>query len=322
MTAFVSSAVISVRACNSHATSFIPNRLRTNVARSQRLSAPISPKVIAPRCAASQHEKVQQGYACQISIDGRSVDYNYFEGSSPAVMFLPGFFFSRFRQAKANALEIFAKRKGQAILVEEYIGSGKSDGDFVSDGTLSRWISQSVKLIDEVVQDKVVLVGAGVGGWIMLHVAMMRPDKVVGLVGLNPSIDFTEDLIRPNLTDEQRTAIEQDGSVDMQWGYTNYTISKALLEDAKQWLVLRGGQGSLDINCPIRLLQGLHDEELPPRRILDLAEKVKSDDCVVSFVKFGDHTMEDEEDLKRMWEAVCEVSDKYFEYDLTSPSSG
>lgn len=208
------------------------------------------------------------------------------------------------------------------MLIEEYLGIGSSSGDFVKDGTLSHWISDSVRLITEVVPGKVVLVGAGVGGWLMLHVAKQCPKKVVGMVGINPSLDFTEDLIRPNLTDEQRRKMETEGIVDVKWGYKNYAISKALMEDAKKWLVMDKGPGSLDVKCPIRILQGLSDEELPPIRALQLAEKVASDNCVVSFVKFGDHSLETEEDFQRMWGAVRELSDMYYEYDLTSPTSG
>lgn len=89
------------------------------------------------------------------------VQYSYFKGSSPTILFLPGFFYSRWRQAKANALEIFAKRKGQAILVGEYSGTGSTSGDFGTDGTLSRWISDTNRLIDEIVgpDGKVILVG-------------------------------------------------------------------------------------------------------------------------------------------------------------------
>ena len=265
---------------------------------------------------------VASGRACKLDIDGRTVDYDYFPGTTPTVIFLPGYYFSRWRQAKANALEIFAKRKGQAIIVEEYLGIGASEGDFATDGTLSRWISDTLRIIDQVAEGKVVLVGAGVGGWIMLHLAIQRPDRVVGLVGINPSLDFTEDLLRPSLTEQQKDTIEKEGIVQLPWGYHNYALSKALLEDAKKWLVLRGGTNSLNIKCPIRMLQGLSDEEVPPRRILDLVDAVVTDDVVVSFVKGGDHFLEEEEDFARMWHAVCDVSDKYYEYDLTSPGSG
>lgn len=156
----------------------------------------------------------------------------------------------------------------------------------------------------------------------MLHVAMRRPKRVIGLVGMNPSVDFTHDLVGPALTSEQKETIDRDGVVDICWGYTNYPISKSLMEDAEKWLVLRGGEGSLPIKCPVRFFQGLADEEIPPNRILKLVETVESDDCIVSFIKSGDHFLEDESDMRRLTEAICEIGDNFYEYDLTSPGSG
>lgn len=247
--------------------------------------------------------------------------YDYSVGSTPTIVFLPGYYFSRWQQAKANALKIFAKRQGQAFLAEEYLGTGKSDGDFATDGSLSQWIADSCAFVDRV-PGKVILVGAGVGGWIMLHVAMQRPDKVVGIVGINPSLDFTHDLIKPSLTAEQHATLKSKGTVNITWGYSEYPISKVLLDDAEKWLVLRGGTNSLNITCPVRLLVGLNDEEIPADRILKFVDAVKSNDCVLSFIKLGDHSLEDESDMRRMWDYICELSSDYFEYDLTSPGSG
>lgn len=264
---------------------------------------------------------LNSGFAQNVEINGRSLSYDYITGNTPTIVFLPGYFFSRWRQAKANAMEIFAKRKGQAILVEEYLGVGKSSGDFAKDGTLSQWISDTCELIDRI-SGKVVLAGAGVGGWIMLHVALRRPGKVAGLVGINPSVDFTHDLIMPSMTDEHLETLDSEGMVNIPWGYCNYPISKSLLSDAEQWLVLHGGDSSLNITCPVRLLQGLSDEEIPADRILKLVNVIKSDDCVVSFIKYGNHFLEDESDMQRMWDAICELTDNYYEYDLRTPGSG
>lgn len=288
---------------------------------------------VTPQCTSytgnSQMREMQEevetslkpGSGRRIEIDGRELSYDYAVGTTPTVVFLPGYYFSRWRQAKANILKIFAKRKGQSFLVEEYLGAGQTDAVFAKDGSLSHWISDTCELVDRI-PGKVILVGAGVGGWIMLHVAMQRPEKVVGLVGINPSLDFTHDLIMPSLTDEQNEEMEKAGTVTMRWGFREYPISKLLLDDAKKWLVLRGGTDSLDIKCPIRLLQGLDDEEIPADRILKLVDAVKSKDCIVSFIKLGDHFLEDESDMRRMWECVCELSSDYYEYDLTSPGSG
>lgn len=268
--------------------------------------------------------ELNPGVAQKVIIEGRQLSYDYVEGSGPTIVFLPGYFFSRWDQAKANSMENFAKRNGQSILVEEYLGTGNSSGDFAKDGTLSQWISDTTALIDRLPsKDKVILVGAGVGGWIMLHVAMHRPGRVIGLVGINPSVDFTHDLIAPSMTSEQRDELEKEGVVSIQWGHVIYPISKALLQDAEKWLVLQDDESnSLDITCPVRFIQGLSDEEIPQSRILRLVNSLKTNDCVMTFIKNGNHLLEEEQDMRRQWDAVCEISSSFYEYDLTSPGSG
>lgn len=264
------------------------------------------------------------GPNCRIKLDGKLLAYDYYPGEGPTVLFIPGYYNSRYKQSKANALEIFAKRKGQGVLVEDYLGIGRSEGDFVKEGTLSRWIRDTIGMIDEVLDDdeKVVLVGSGIGGWIMLHVAMRLPHRVVGVVGVNVSVDFTEDLVVPKMTEEQLAEMDKSGMVNMEWGYTSYPIGKALVDDAKKWLILPGEKGGFPVTCPVRLLQGMKDEEVPPERVVKLAERLQSEEVVVQFVKYADHAMDEEEDLKRLWDSVCELTDSYYEYDLTSPSSG
>lgn len=260
-------------------------------------------------------------------MDGKvSIQFDYFAGDekNPTVFFLPGFFFARDRRAKASALGMSAKRAGYAFLTADYFGTGRSDGNFVEGGTLSRWIHDTVALIDAVIGDRpVILVGSGIGGWIMLHVAQMRKN-VVGLVGASVSVDFTEDLVRPGLSDDQVKEMETEGFVDLPWGETSYPISRTLLDDAKQYLCLRGGTDSLPIDRPVRFIHGLEDEEVPDgvSRVLKLVDVLASDDVVASFVKEGDHVLEEEADFRRLWRAVANVADCWYEYDLTSPSSG
>lgn len=258
-----------------------------------------------------------------VDVDGYKICVDYFPGAAPTVVFLPGFFYARYQYAKSNALQLFCKRKGQGFLVHDYYGIGRSDGEF-RDGTVTKWVEGTIKVMDEVLgrNSRCVLVGSGVGGWIMLHVAQLRPQNVVGLVGISADPDFTEDLLLPNLTDEQKRALETEGMIDMRWGMRTYPISKNLIEDGSKMLTLKGGPGSIEISCPVRLIQGVADEEIPAQRSLRLMECLASDDVTVTFVKEGDHVLENDDDFKRMWEAVCDVSDKYFEYDLTSTSSG
>lgn len=273
----------------------------------------------------SPKTELRVGRGNSIDVEGRSISFDYWPGTEayPTVVYLPGFFYARSRTAKANALEIFCKRRAQPFLVQEYSGVGQSEGSF-AEGTLTRWMAECVAILDAVVPPggKAVLVGSGIGGWMALHVAQMRPDVVVGLVGVSADPDFTEDLLRPALTDTQKEALETDGQLVLQWGFRDYVLSKALMEDAKKWCVMRGGDASLDVRVPVRLIHGLADEEVPPERALTLARVLASEDVSVRLIKGGDHTLETDADFGMMWGAVCEICDAYFEYDLRSPMSG
>eukprot|EP00186_Timspurckia_oligopyrenoides_P003158 CAMPEP_0182444374 /NCGR_PEP_ID=MMETSP1172-20130603/2842_1 /TAXON_ID=708627 /ORGANISM="Timspurckia oligopyrenoides, Strain CCMP3278" /LENGTH=338 /DNA_ID=CAMNT_0024639913 /DNA_START=74 /DNA_END=1090 /DNA_ORIENTATION=+ len=261
-----------------------------------------------------------------VNVLGNDIIYDHFPARPdiPAVVYLPGFFYARSKTAKINALQMQCRRKNQTFLVADYSGTGRSKGDF-AEGTVSRWLSEIEAVLDEVLdrsRNKVVLVGSGIGGWIMVHLAMRRPDQVVGLVGLSADPDFTEELLLPALTDEQRQTLEKDGMIDLTWGYRNYPIHKALIEDGKKMVVLNGGSNSIAVKCPVRLIQGMADEEIPTRFAFDLVDKLQSKDVNVTFVKNGDHALELDDDFARMWYAVCDVSDRYFEFDLGSPASG
>lgn len=141
----------------------------------------------------------------------------------------------------------------------------------MEEGTLSLWILQAVGLLGEIAGEKqVVLCGEGIGGWIMLHAAQMMPN-VVGLVGVNASVDFTEDLIVPRLSEAQKKEIAEKGFLDLLWGQTSYPIGRALLEDARRWLVLRAGVGSLAVERSVRLLQGIEDEKVVDMRRVTVA---------------------------------------------------
>lgn len=223
-------------------------------------------QVLSPvaECNVQWPEPLRDGDKQTILIDGARINFDYFSGAEdkPVVVFLQGFYYGRHRRAKANALEIFAKRNDYSFLVFDYYGTGSSEGNFEENGTLSVWIAHTMAILDEVAGNRpVVLCGAGIGGWIMLHVAQRRRN-VVGLVGVNASVDFTEDLIRPRLSTEQKDEMERCGYVNLPWGQTSYPIGSALLDDSKQWLCLRGGPNSIPVDRPVRLMQGMSDEEV------------------------------------------------------------
>jgi len=283
----------------------------------------------SPLSTPSQAQQPQQrlrNVEIHVHDDKTSIIYDHTPGRKdiPTVLYLPGFFYARSKTAKPAALALQCRRKQQGFLVFDYSGTGRSGGDFAH-GTVSRWVAECEAVLDAALdrsREKVVLVGSGIGGWIMLHVAMRRRDQVVGLVGLSADPDFTEKLLRPALTEAQTEELDKvGGMVELEWGYRKYPIHHALVEDGKKMLVLNG-VGSIDVDCPMRLVAGMADEEVPTSLALELVDAVKTRDVCLEFVKHGDHALELEEDFRRMWRAVCEVADKYYEFDLGSPASG
>jgi len=252
--------------------------------------------------------------------DGVALSYDYLPGTNPTVVFLPGLNQTRIG-SKAIALQTWCKRNKQGYFTADYYGCGKSGGLY-KDGTISRWVSDTVKLIDEVIKGPVLLVGAGVGGWVMMHVALQRPQLVKGLVGMAADPDFTTDVVMPVLDDKTKRQIRETGLADIQWGVNKYTLSQKLIDDSQKLLLLQGGPKSVPIKCPVRLIQGLGDEEIPPKRALKITEVLATEDLVLTYFKYGDHGLDEEEDLEHMTGEVADLCAKGFDFDLTSPTSG
>jgi hypothetical protein len=140
-------------------------------------------------------------------------------------------------------------------------GVGKSSGDY-KEATISRWASDTRKLVqwlkNEHEQSKVILVGAGVGGWVMLHAAQGQQNPrrpIVGCVGVAADPDFTETLIWPALNDVIKATLMKEGVADIEWGGKPYTITKSLIEDGRKMMLLDKGTGSINLECPVRLIQ-------------------------------------------------------------------
>jgi len=229
--------------------------------------------------------------------DGSAIAYRRLEGRTPGIVFLGGFR-SDMTGTKALFLEDYCRRRGCAYLRFDHFGHGASSGDF-AEGTIGRWREDAVAAIDSLTEGPQILVGSSMGGWIMLLAALARPRRVAALVGIAAAPDFTEELLWPRLTPEQRREIEESGRVVLPSGYdpAGYLYTHALIEDGREHLLL-GAPIPLDV--PIRLLHGLADASIPWQLSLRLAERLRSRDVVVTLVKDGDHRLSSEPDLARL----------------------
>jgi pimeloyl-ACP methyl ester carboxylesterase len=146
------------------------------------------------------------------------------------------------------------------------------------------------------------------GGWIMLLTALARPERVAGLIGIAAAPDFTEDLIWGRATAEQRTALERDGYVDRPSEYSDqsYRITRRLIEEGRDHLLLGG---PIPLSCPVRLIHGLQDADVPWQTSLRLAEALRSDDVEVTLVKAAAHRLSEPSDLTRLERTVEDLTE-------------
>ncbi len=215
----------------------------------------------------------------------------------PGLIFLGGFK-SDMTGSKALALEDYARRNGRDFLRFDYHGHGRSSGRF-EDGTIGRWTADALAVLDQLTLGPQILVGSSMGGWIMLLVALARPERIAGLVGIAAAPDFTEDLIWARATAQQRAALERDGFVDRPSAYNEapYRITRRLIEEARDHLLLAK---PIPIACPLRLVHGMKDQDVPWQTSLRLAEALQGDDVEVTLVKSAAHRLSEPQDLQRL----------------------
>ncbi|MFV3127313.1 alpha/beta hydrolase [Niveispirillum sp. KHB5.9] len=235
---------------------------------------------------------------------GTAIAYRHSPGVVPGLMFLTGFR-SDMGGGKAVALERWARARGRAFTRFDYHAHGLSGGDW-ADGSIGRWRDDALAVLDQVAQGPQILVGSSMGGWIALLLALARPDRVAGLLGVAPAPDFTERMIRPRLRPAEIEALERDGRFIAPSAYdpAGYPITRHLLEEARAHLLL---PGPIPLRCPVRLLHGQRDPDIPWRTSLELAEALQAEDVRVTLVKDGDHRLSRDADLALMLQLAGEL---------------
>ena len=241
----------------------------------------------------------------RLAIAGAEIAWRRVEGAAPTVVWLGGFR-SAMTGTKAQALADWGLTTGRDVLRFDYFGHGESGGDFV-DGTITRWRSDALAVIDQLTSGEVVLVGSSMGGWIACLAALARSNRVRGLVLVAPAADFTSALMEPELDAAARAALAADGMWMRPSLYDEegYPITRALLGDGARWSIL---PGPVPIAAPVRILQGGADPDVPWRHALGLADALKGEDVVFTLIRDGDHRLSRAQDLARLVAAVEEVS--------------
>ena len=211
---------------------------------------------------------------------------------------------------KAVELAGLAARLGTACVRFDYSGHGASGGAF-TDGTISRWLEEALAVIDHAANvldsRRLVLVGSSMGGWIALRavaaLAARKDIEVAGLVLIAPAPDFTSELIEPNLTEAERTALAERGRFEEPTPYgpepNIYTLK--LIEDGRQNRVL---DGVIETGCPVHILQGMADPDVPYAHAVRLMEHLSGDDVVLTMIRDGDHRLSRPQDIAKILEAA------------------
>ena len=234
--------------------------------------------------------------------DGATIAYHktaakVSESRAPGIVFLGGFM-SDMTGSKAVALETFARTRGRAFVRFDYQGHGASSGRF-EEGTIGRWAEDAIAVLDALTDGPQILVGSSMGGWIMLLTALARPERVAGLVGIAAAPDFTETLMWRQFTPDIRATLEREGVYRQpsDYGEAPYPITLALLEDGRRHLLM---DRPIPLTCPVRLIHGTADPDVPYTLSLDLMGRLESTDVEVTLVKGGGHRLSEPADLDRL----------------------
>jgi pimeloyl-ACP methyl ester carboxylesterase len=232
-------------------------------------------------------------------------------GAVPGLFWLGGFK-SDMQGTKAVALDRWAEAEGRACIRFDYSGHGESGGAF-ADGTIGRWLEESAAVFERFAQGRQVLIGSSMGGWIALLLARALkrragpalPGSLAGLVLIAPAVDFTEELMWKQFPPEVRRQIETAGSWlrPSQYSEAPYPITRGLIEEGRQHLLLGG---LIETGCPVRILQGVQDPDVPWQHAVELSSRLAHDDVVLTLVKDGDHRLSRPEDIERLIAAVAE----------------
>lgn len=233
--------------------------------------------------------------------DGLRLAFRHRPGTGPTIVFLPGYM-SDMEGGKAVALDAWAAGNGRAMLRLDYAGCGASQGAFV-DGTLASWRDDARLLIDRFAGEELVLVGSSMGGWIALLLARELGRRVKGLVGIAAAPDFTE----WGFSDTQKATLRTAGRLveDTPYGDDPYVTTLAFWESGQANLLLGG---PIAIACPVRLLQGQADPDVPWQTALSIAERVGSADVQTILIKHGDHRLSRPEDIDLLLATVAALS--------------
>ena len=243
--------------------------------------------------------------------DARTIAVRLRPGTPPGLFWLGGFK-SDMKGTKAQALDQWAAQRSRACVRFDYSGHGESGGDF-TDGTIGRWLEDAGAVFDRFCRGPQVVIGSSMGAWIALLLlrelqrrAQAQPSATIaGLVLIAPAVDFTEELMWKKFSPEIKHEMETRGAWVRPSQYSDepHVITRGLIEEGRHHLLLGG---LIETGCPVRILQGVEDPDVPWNHAVDLVARLAHDDVVLTLVKDGDHRLSRPEDIERLLAVVAE----------------
>lgn len=225
-----------------------------------------------------------------LDVAGRRIACRLRPGNSPTLVFLPGYA-SDMEGTKALALDSFAEQRGLGMLRFDYSGTGSSGGSF-EDGTLALWLEDALAAVDQLSRGPLIIAGSSMGGWIALHLTLLRPDRVRALVGIAAAPDFTE----WGFTPEQKSVLQAEERLEEPnpYGPEPQVVTKAFWQSGQELLLLAG---EIAIDCPVRLIHGERDEEVPLEVALTTLHRLRSADVQLQIIKGGGHRLSEPHEI-------------------------
>ncbi len=227
--------------------------------------------------------------------NGGRIAYHKTEGSAPGVIFLGGFR-SDMNGVKALALENYCKKQGRTFLRFDYEGHGESSGRF-EDCTIGRWKDDALAVLTKLTEGRQILVGSSMGGWLSLLVASQKPRHVAGIIGIAAAPDFTDIMLR-KLKKSQLRELDARGKVMVTSDMGDqYPITKKFIDEARNHFLLNK---KIPVTCPVRLLHGTKDEEVPWETAIAINRKLASTDVKTILVENGSHSLSEPKDIQKI----------------------
>ena len=242
--------------------------------------------------------------------EARAIAVRRHDGAAPGLLWLGGYK-SDMRGTKAQALADWAARQGRACVRFDYSGHGESGGAF-ADGTIGRWLAETLAVFEACCRGPQVAIGSSMGGWLALLLARALRGRtapaaasLAGLVLVAPAVDFTQELMWNRLTPEIKRELADKGvwARPSQYSPEPYLVTRQLIEEGRNHLLLGG---MIETGCPVRILQGVQDPDVPWQHAKALVARFACDDVVLTLIKDGDHRLSRPEDIERLIRAVAE----------------